>query len=101
MAVVRAPRDDTARAAEMGAQAKSINSMSCSDKVQRCSTTCELGRINALIKGGQFASMLHGESEKVEVGGVRGSREVWEGMGIRGGKVVGPKLVTWSGSKCV
>jgi hypothetical protein len=56
----------------MGAKAKSINPMSCSDKVQRCSTTCELGRINALIKSGQFASMLHGEGEKVEKGTVWG-----------------------------
>ena len=69
--------------------------------MQRCSTTCELGRINALIKGGQFASMFHGEGKKVEVGEVRGSREVREGMGISEGKVVRPKLVTWSGSKCV
>ncbi len=67
--------------------------MSCSDKVQRCSTTCELGRINALIKSGQCASMLHGEGEKVEGGEVRGSREVWEGMGISEGKVVGPHFV--------
>jgi hypothetical protein len=74
---------------------------SWSDEVQRCSTTSELGRINALIKGGQFASMLHGEGEKVEVGEVRGGREVRESMGISEGKVVGPKLVTWSGSKCV
>lgn len=74
---------------------------SWSDEVQRCSTTSELGRINALIKGGQFASMFHGEGEKVEVCEVRGRREIREGMGVSGGKVVGPKLVPWSGSKCV
>jgi hypothetical protein len=45
--------------------------------------------------------MFHREGEKVEVGEVRGSREVREGMGISEGKVVRPKLVTRSGSKCV
>ena len=72
-----------------------------SDEVQRRSAPWEMGRINPVIKGGQFASMLHGEGEKVEVGEVRGSREVRKGVGIREGKVVGPELVAGSGSKGV
>ncbi len=67
--------------------------------MEGCCTSCEKGRVNALIKCGQFTSALHGKCKKVEVGEVRCHREVGKRVGSRERKIVGPKLVPGSGSK--
>ncbi len=54
-----------------------------------------------MVKGGQFTSALHGKCKKVEVGELRCHRKVRKRVGCRERKIVRPKLVPGSGSKCV
>ena len=70
------------------------------DKISHFSAG-EEGGINASIERGEFAFVVDGEGQEVEIAEVSGGRELGEGLAVYQRQGVGPKLVAGVGAEVV